>query len=355
MNVLILTGKFGMGHISAAKAIKEQILKENPNCNIEIIDFIEYMFPKLKIIIYGTFNFLVGKCHKLYNLLNHISSRHSSVPLKKIVIKKINNLLTVNNIDLVISVLPICSQYISAYKKMFNKDIPLNTCITDVLVHEEWITDETNLYFVSSTCTKDILISKKVDENKIIVSGIPVLDSFKNNDNKKYENDLLIMGGGLGLIPSLNTFLNNIREYNNIKITIIAGSNKNLYNKLTKKYPDINIVGFTNNVAEYLKNSKIIITKPGGITLFESIESNTPLLVINPFLSQEIGNAKYIENNNIGKVIWKKDKNISKTIINLINSDTELNNMKNNMQTIKNNLTKLSFTTRYNIRGENHG
>ena len=53
MNILILTGRFGFGHYSAATSIKEHILKENPNYNVEILDFIDYMFPFLNKIIYA--------------------------------------------------------------------------------------------------------------------------------------------------------------------------------------------------------------------------------------------------------------------------------------------------------------
>ena len=41
MKVLIFTGAFGMGHYSVAKAVKEEILKDNPCATVIIIDMIE--------------------------------------------------------------------------------------------------------------------------------------------------------------------------------------------------------------------------------------------------------------------------------------------------------------------------
>ena len=43
MNILILTGKFGMGHYSAAEAIKQEIEEnyKDINVNIKIIDIID--------------------------------------------------------------------------------------------------------------------------------------------------------------------------------------------------------------------------------------------------------------------------------------------------------------------------
>lgn len=345
MNILILTGKFGFGHNSAAKSIKEKILLENPTYNVEIIDFIEYMFPKLNKYIYGTFNFLVDKCHTLYNCLNKIGSKNTKAPLKKVIIKKIDNLLSKNKTDLIISVFPTCSQYISAYKRIVNNNIILNTCITDVDVNEEWISDETNLYFVASEKTKKDLMSKGVKENKIIISGIPVKSCFTASAPQNPKKNILIMGGGLGLIPSADKLLNELENNPIINTNIIVGNNEKLYNKLSSIYKNINIIGFTNEVDKYMKEADLIVTKAGGITMSEAINTETPLFIIKPFLSQEIGNAQYIEDNKIGHVLWNKKENIIEDIFILLNNESELTKIRHNMQTIKNNFEYKPYTT----------
>ena len=340
MNIIILTAKFGYGHISVAESIKEKLLKENKDNNVIIIDFISYLFPRLNKYIYGTFNFLVNKCSKIYNILNLIAPKKTSVPLKKVLVKKIEKLIKDNNIETIISVVPICSSYISAYKKINNDNIPLNTVITDVDVHDLWINSNTDFYYVSSKKTKMQLINKNINKEKIKITGIPVKDKFQIKNKKITRKNILIMGGGLGLIPNIDMFLNKLEENQNLNTTVIVGNNKKLYRKLNKKYQNIKILKFTENVHEYMKNSDLIITKAGGITLFEAIKSKTPLYIIKPFLMQEIGNAKYIEDENIGKIIWKKDKNIINKIIELLNNEIELETMKINMQKIEKNLNE---------------
>lgn len=80
-----------------------------------------------------------------------------------------------------------------------------------------------------------------------------------------------------------------------------------------------------------MKKADIIVTKAGGITTFEAIASKTPLYVIKPFLEQEFGNAKYIEEHNIGRVLWNKDSDEIEDIVNLIHNDKLLETMKENM------------------------
>ncbi len=345
MNILILTGKFGFGHTSAANSIKEKILLENPNYNVQVIDFIEYLFPVISKVIYGTFNFLVNKCCALYNFLNKIGSKNSNAPLKSFIVKKIDKLLIDNEIDMCISVFPVCSQYISAYKKMRKSNVILNTCVTDVDVHEEWISDETNLYFVACNKTKSNLINKGVDENKIVVSGIPVRNNFNCEKEKSEKHNILIMGGGLGLIPSIDDFLSDLDDNNNFTINVIVGNNQKMYDKLSNKFKNINVIGFTNEVYKYMKEADLIVTKAGGVTMFEAIVSETPLFVIKPFLKQELGNALYIEDEGIGEVVWDKSTSISDDITLLVSNDAKRLKMINNMKQIKSNFENISFTS----------
>ena len=343
MNILILTGKFGYGHISTANSIKEKLEKENPEYNIKIVDFLDYMFPYLSRIIYKGFNILVNKFSRVYNLLNLIASKNTNVPLKKVIVKKIDDLFFCNNIDLVISVLPICSQYISAYKKMTNSNISLYTFITDIYVHNEWIAENTDKYFVPAIETKKELLDKNINEDKITISGIPVKKSFDKEEKNPNKTKILIMGGGLGLIPNIDKFLSKLNNQD-IELIVITGKNKKLFNKLNNKYKNVKVLGFTKEVEKYMNDASIIITKAGGITLFESINSLTPMFIIKPFLMQEVGNANYVENNGIGEVIWNNKDNIYNKIINLVNDKDKLTEMQKNMKKLKNEFKKTSIS-----------
>ena len=47
MNILILTGKFGMGHWSAAQSLRQQLLGCRPGASVEVFDFPAYALPNL--------------------------------------------------------------------------------------------------------------------------------------------------------------------------------------------------------------------------------------------------------------------------------------------------------------------
>lgn len=354
MNILILTGRFGMGHCSAAEALRQQILLKEPGAKVDVVDIIDYMLPRCSNIIYGGFNFMVSKCSGIYNFLNKVSEKYSRAPFKRAFIKKVEELLKTYEPKLIISTLPVCSQYISAYKSMKYCNIPLHTYITDITAHEEWIAQNTDIYFVGSKSTKNMLISKGVPAEKIVVSGIPVKPAFRSgNGNKKEQStkEVLIMGGGLGLIPSSEMLLKRLSENKSMHITVITGKNQKLFSKIKKEFPEIEVVGYTNKVYEYMRKANIVITKSGGITTFEAINCETPLYVIKPFLSQELGNAQYIESLNIGRVLWSKNTDAAKDILSLIENKKLLGKMQDNMRKIRTHLDQRSPLSFYKNRG----
>ena len=342
MNVLILTGKFGMGHIKCSEAITEHILDSEPDADITTVDVMDYLFPHFSKVIYKGFSLLVTRLPGIYNHLNRAAGKHAGVPMKKAIAAKLDRLSEDTDPDLIVSNLPVCSKYISAYKELRVCLPPLFTYITDITVHEEWIADKTDLYFVGDESTKNALISKGVSREKIVVSGIPVSKVFKKSHRKSgkaavcdtaqtQKVRLLIMGGGLGLIPGGNRLLSSVNNEDKLNVTLIAGKNHRLKKRAQKKYTNINVVGYTDKVADYMAEADLVITKPGGITTFEAIASGTPMYIVDPFLEQEMGNAGFIESKNIGRVVRSSERDIAADLIKIAGNKSLLNTMKFNM------------------------
>lgn len=343
MKILILTGRFGLGHYSVSEAIKQEINNTNSNIEVEIIDILDYLMPKASELIYKSFNVLVTKWSNLYNFINTNNEENNIKTFNYIFVKKIDKLLEEYKPNIIISTLPISSQYISKYKSIKKSNIPLFTFITDISSHNEWIHKNTDFYFVGDISIKRSLINKGISESKIIVTGIPVKQQFKNNViefNKKKTKEILIMGGGLGLISFNEDLFNKLNNEKDIKTTIITGNNRSMYEELKSKYKNINVIGYTNKINEYMRNADLIVSKSGGITLFEAIYSETPIYVVNPFLMQEVKNARFIEERGIGQVVWNEKDDITDDILSIINDDESIEIMKNNMKKIKENVNQ---------------
>ncbi len=353
MKILILTAKFGMGHLSASNAIKEDILKFDKNADVKVVDFYEYSMPFLSKYIYKGFNLLIkfGKeLYKLYYSENDKKSANIDLLTRKLA-ASCKDIVDEERPDVIVSTFPMISKGVGYFKKINNSNISLVTCITDISSHYEWITENTDKYLVPCTEVRDELIDKGIDADKLLVYGIPVAEKFKKNFDKlsrqrfvssynkvvemsvyRNKKELLIMGGGLGVLPKNEDFYKKLDAETNLHTTIVAGKNEDLYNMINGKYDNITVLGYTDKVDKLMEKADCVVTKPGGITMFEAIYSLTPIISFSTDLPNELHNIDFIKGNNFGIALTESAEESVDTIVDFVNNFSTINNMKNSMK-----------------------
>ena len=128
-----------------------------------------------------------------------------------------------------------------------------------------------------------------------------------------------------------------------VHTTIITGNNRKLYDRLAGKYAHIEVLGFTDRVYDYMARADLVLTKPGGITLFETIFSELPILAWEPFLEQEKNNARFLVKRGLGRVAAKEPEECLSAIRALIYDDETLEWMAGNMRAMKGQLEEESL------------
>ena len=120
------------------------------------------------------------------------------------------------------------------------------------------------------------------------------------------EKTILLFGGGefgLGkdkVLEVLNCLITYLDTY---QIIAVSGRNKkmnNAFNVIHDNLPNpsnLKVFDYINNVPEIMSISDLVVTKPGGLTVSESLASGLPILVINPIPGQEEENAEFLEKN----------------------------------------------------------
>lgn len=306
-DILILTASFGMGHKSVSNALKEQLEFIDKDAEIVIADILEIVNPKVKDFSSKVYYKLTENYPLIYNTIYEIKGNNKNNIIDgvfcNLYYKKFYEYILAEKPHVIISTFPLCSCMVSKVKEEYNVNIHLITVITDVVDSWEWIYDETNIYLVPTVEIKNKLIEKGIDENIIIVSGIPVKKAFLNNeDTTKEKNTILMILSGIDSIP--DNLLYELNNNRNFKIKIVAGRNKKLYEELSDcRYPNISVYGYVDNLNQLMDESVFIVTKPGGVTLFEAINKELPLIVLDSNIGQEKGNIEFIKQKKIGIVI----------------------------------------------------
>lgn len=349
MDVLILTGKFGMGHWSASQSLARQLTEEDAAHRVEVVDFIDYAMPSASETMYKAFSLLVTHGSGIFNTYYKITENiegESRPPFERHFMDKLEELLAEQRPDAIIATHPLCAQLVSRYKWETGSDLPLVTCITDLTAHSEWINRDTDLYLVGTPEIADLLADKGVERTRVIATGIPVKPEFertpRNRGGKK--RNLLIMGGGLGLLPKKDKFYEELNAMADVETTIIAGNNEKLRARLEGKYEHIKVLGYTERVYDYMANADLMLSKPGGITLFETIAAELPILAWEPFLQQEINNGHFLGRAGIGAIAAKETEDCLSAIDRLIHNDGALAWMAGNMRRLKSQLCREPLT-----------
>ena len=347
-DILILTASFGMGHKSVSNALKEQIETEYKDVKIVIADILEIVNPKVKNLSSKVYAELTESHPFVYNKLYDIKVNNKNNIIDNIFsnlyYKKFYEYILSENPKVIISTFPFCSCIVSKIKEEYNIDINLITVITDVVDSWEWIYKETNKYLVPTNDIKDRLIGKGVDNQIIFVTGIPVKKEFINNDISlfvKDKNTVLIVLSGIENFSK--DLFNNLSENNEYNIKIVTGRNEKLYKKLSDyQYSKIEVYGYVNNLNQMMDESVYIVTKPGGVTIFEAINKELPLIVLNSNIGQEKGNIEFIKQNKIGIIIDDLD-NLPFVFDYLKNNPDITNYYKRNIKRIKKTLNYNRF------------
>jgi UDP-N-acetylglucosamine:LPS N-acetylglucosamine transferase len=337
-DILILTADFGSGHQSVSNAIKSYIEDIDSNIEIKIVDMYKIIRPKLYKYIYRFFSILIKYGASIYNYDYYKKNNNDKFgklhSCYRSSLKRLARYLEDVQPSVIISTFPTCSAYVSRYKRDNNVNIPLITCITDMVKGSEWIHEENDMYLVATDSVKSSIVKRGIDAKSIITTGIPIRREFLEDKNlprlrqeyKIAQNDfvVLMMGGGLGLIPKEDSFYKWIASNKAIRLYIITGNNKDLYNKISKynEYSNISILKYTNKVADIMAVTDLLITKPGGITLFEAIASELPFIIYKPVLGQELENCNYIEKKQLGYVVHSEEELVDK--INLVMNNQDI-------------------------------
>ncbi len=311
-NILILTASFGMGHKSVSSAIKEQIELKNKDFNVEIVDILDVFNPALNNVGSKIYYNLTEHYPLVYNTIYDIKKTNKNnlfdILLCTAYYKKLHKYIEAFSPKLIISTFPLCSCAVSMIKKMCKLNTKMITVITDITDSWEWLYNGTDLYMVPSKEVKNKLIAKGIDKNIIKVTGIPVKNRFLNSKQNTEKNTLLIIATGMTAQDLSDDVLKQIDNYSSLKTVIVTGRNQDLYSKLSLKlYKNIEVLGFVNNIDELMDKAIFLMTKPGGITVFEAINKELPLLVKDSGIGQEKGNVDFIKKNNLGMVINNAD------------------------------------------------
>ncbi len=352
MKILILTASTGGGHKRAAAAIEAKIKSISPQTEVKVVDALKAIGKVYDKTVCDGYHFMATKVPKLYGECYKITDRKNLMYKAVMRSNKMmsNKLLdTINEFspDIVIICHPFVTSMISTLRRHGKTDVKAISLITDYEAHRTYIVPKIEAYVLAEPQMAEKLIEEYgVDRNIIYPLGIPIFDRFTQPFSKeeicKREGldpnipTVLLMAGSFGVTGVLDFYKKLAEKGDNMQFIVITGRNIKLFGHLEKLIDEMGtqdktkLLYFVNNVEDYMHISDIIVTKPGGLTVTESLACKLPLAIYSAFPGQELDNAEFLIEQNAAVLLDKK--NGAEQIIELLNSPETLEEMKKNCE-----------------------
>lgn len=348
--ILILSEEFGSGHERAAIAIKKGLELVAPGAQVSIINFFKYFQPQLSKM---TLKLYLKSLHlrpEIWGYLYEKDRNNREITLAKKVFQiaasyVLREIVEQKKPDAIICTHPFPCIAASRLKSK-GLNVPLVAVITDFDVHGFWVNEYVDSYIVANEFLKKTLVEFGIPSQSVYPTGIPIDPAFDKFIDKKdvkrrlgFNDELpliLTTGGGFGLNCIDNNTLNSLSS-DCIQIAVICGSNVSNRKKLEdiyRRFKNIKIYGFINNMWDYMSAADLLVTKPGGLTMAEALVKGLPTIIYNPLPGQEERNAIFFIKNGVAKRARNQEQ-LHGLVPKLINDTEKLMKMRKKAESLK--------------------
>ena len=319
--VSILTASAGGGHLAAAASLAEALAGE---AHVSILRLLDDHAPFPISHVSASYGPLVNYSPRLYHIVYRLAASRTRLILTERAIypllrRRAAAVVRDQEADLWISVHHLQVDAVLWMLREQGSAAPFVTVVTDpVTAPVAWFSPNVDLCVAATEAARDVALSCKVPGNRVRVIGLPIRQAFADlrgrpKTGMRARLDLapdrpliLMSGGGAGvgrLLPIARAIAQALRLHPaQPQVAIIAGRNGVLERRLrAETWPiPVTVLGYVNNMAEWLAASDLFITKAGPGALAEAACLGTPALITGYIPGQEAGNVTWTVDHGAG-------------------------------------------------------
>jgi processive 1,2-diacylglycerol beta-glucosyltransferase len=368
--VLILYAGLG-GHATAAKSIESLILKEHPSYTVIRHDFADETSGPAKFFITKAYDFFSRHASFINELLLKTLWWQESVMPRYVAQRGFNKLINPAPVlsyiesekpDIIISTYFAAAEVLAVLRYQGHlRNTPIAWTHLDMVdqVYYQQIGDELDMSFVP---TKEMAASwaQTIGAEKVAASGMPVMPKMTEPVDRSSRDKVaqqwgldsntptvLLMGGSGGTLSYRAVIKDLVREYGTerpLQVVAICATNtsaqKSLENwKRSEDFPKnvgLLTTGFvpTEVLRKLQSISDLIISKPGGLSSFELLSTQTPVILTESIGVQENLNAQYLQKEGAALFV-PKIRNVAPFAVQLLENPRAHQEMIENQQRLR--------------------
>ncbi|HHW15704.1 MAG TPA: glycosyltransferase, partial [Firmicutes bacterium] len=294
----------------AAEALCDACRELDPEGRVEIVDFLRTFNRYLSRVAEEAYYAMTKHTPRMYKFFYEVESWPSASRLARVEARlgqgTLRRILDEVRPDCVISTHFLPAGVLDLLDERVR--VPQGVVLTDYESHPLWLYPGVDAYFVAHAGMRKELIASGVKPERIHVTGIPIKAEFGAIQDREAvrrrllsRTDLplvLVASGGRGIGPLLEVLEALDRVEVPVQAAVVAGRNPVMMRRLREFARGLcvptQVLGFVDNIHEWMAAAELMIGKAGGLSVSEAIAARLPMVIVRPTPGQEEANTNYL-------------------------------------------------------------
>jgi processive 1,2-diacylglycerol beta-glucosyltransferase len=339
--ILILTLPHGAAHQRAARALRQAFATLRPEARVEVIDALQHCTAWFRAY-YNSYLIPLAIWPGLWRWIENRQHRSASTSpgwVYQRAARPLFRYLRDFAPDVVVATEVGTCELAALHKRQSNANFLL-VGVELMDFNRAWIQPEVDLFLTTHTDLAAQLVAEGARADRVVTTGQPIDPAFASLPDRRVTREklgikpdavqILVLFGGTGHGNPKRILKELARVESPHAVVMVAGRNHGLENRLHRRYgnsPHVRVLGWVDNMQEWMVASDLMISKPGGGTLTEGFACGLPMLAFDPLPGNEERTCRWIEKWGAG--IWiQKPQDLAPRIQSLLTDRVQLADLR---------------------------
>jgi processive 1,2-diacylglycerol beta-glucosyltransferase len=311
VRVLVLTAPVGEGHVAAARALSEGILRRNPKAEVQIVDVLSALPALLRWVVSDAYRWQLRAAPWLFGVL--FGALRRSALLRRLIraglslaaSRRLLHVVRRHPSDVVVSTWPIATTILGCLRLRGKVPMPVCATITDFAGLELWADKGVDLHLVmhESLVPKVERLAGRDSARHVSLLVAGEFLAPRSSAQARRALDLpetgvvvVVSGGGWAVGDLSGAVATGLRVADST-VLCLAGRDEGTRARLARDFaeePRVKVLGFTDRMSDLLAAADVLVHSTGGVTSLEALARGCPVVAYgaphghSPLLAREM-------------------------------------------------------------------
>lgn len=311
VRVLVLTAPVGEGHVAAARALSEGILRRNPEAEITNVDALSALPALLRWVVSDAYRWQLRAAPWLFGVVFGVLRR--SALLRRLIraglslagSRRLLQVLRLHPSDVVVSTWPVATTILGCLRLRGKVRTPVCATITDFAGLELWADKGVDLHLVmhESLVPKVERLAGRDSARHVALLVTGEFLAPRSSADARRALDLpetgvvVVVSGGGWAVGDLSGAVATALRLADSTVLCLAGRDEETRARISCAFaeePRVRVLGFTDRMSDLLAAADVLVHSTGGVTSLEALARGCPVVAYgappghSPLLAREM-------------------------------------------------------------------